>query len=274
MGKFQCNGGRAIVPIFTESDEDPSLPELLGSGVLASFGSKSFLLTAAHVLEAKKPGNSLLVPSSLGRMAVVNGPGMTSIAPDGERQSDRFDCAWIELNPELAAAISQSHSFLGPDDIAIDDSSSPTDHYCLTGYPTCRSRIDTTKESVKVTLLNFNGYAASDKAYRKSKTNPTTHVAAQYSKGKSINSRGVRTRNDNPHGLSGGALWKWIRLSDNKTELRFLSGIIVEWDEQNAVVIGTKVAFLIESIRTKFPELSSHLPTSNTLSITCVEDQA
>lgn len=269
---MQCNGGLAIVPIFTESEDDPTLPDLLGSGVMMQFGGKYFLLTAAHVLEAKRPESSLLIPSRSDKMVVISGPGMVSAAPGRNRKHDRFDCAWIEINPETAAEISHAHKFLGPEDIAADDASSTGDHYCLSGYPVSRSRFDATRDAIRVTLLNFNGYAATEKTYRKSKTNPITHVAVQYSKGKSTNTHGVMTRNDNPHGLSGGALWKWVCLPDGKTELRFLVGIIVEWDASNAVVIGTKVAFLIESIRSKLPDLNPYLPISSTMEVKIVEE--
>jgi hypothetical protein len=132
--------------------------------------------------------------------------------------------------------------------------------------------LEIANESVKVTQLNFNCYAASERSYRKCKTNPDTHIAVQYSKGKSTNSAGIRSRNDDPHGLSGGAIWKWVRISADNAELRFLIGIIVEWDAPNAAVIGTKITFLIESMRSQIPELNAYLPNLSILTIVCSED--
>jgi hypothetical protein len=71
-----------VVPIFTEAEENPDLPELIGSGILLRVENRFFLLTAAHVLEAKKSNNSILVPIRPGKMVIIEGQGMTSRPPN------------------------------------------------------------------------------------------------------------------------------------------------------------------------------------------------
>jgi len=86
-----------------------------------------------------------------------------------------------------------------------------------------------------------------------------------------FDSMGRRHPSDDPEGMSGGAIWKWVTLPNQESQIRLLSGIIVEKDVGNAAIVGTKVAFLIESIRAFIPELSPWLPSSESVDIICMD---
>lgn len=271
MEKILCNGGKAITPIFRELAEDPTLPELIGSGVLVRFGPAFFLFTAAHVLDHAK-ASDLLLPSAPGKMVVLNGRGGISVYGGDCRKSDHFDCGWVQLSSEMACAIGQQHEFLDVRDLLLDDNSTEGDEYCLSGYPVQRSKLVHAPEmAVGVSLLNYNARTASGKTLRKTGADPNSHLVVHHSKGKVFDFRGKRQPSDDPEGMSGGAIWKWVADAEKGSQLRFLSGIIVAKDVHNAVIVGTKIAFVIESIRAFIPELSPLLPRSNSVDILCQE---
>ena len=142
----------------------------------------------------------------------------------------------------------------------------------MSGYPVQRTKcVHTFDTAVSFSLLNYNAQIASIKAYRKCGADPNCRVAVRHSKGKSFDLDGGAYPADDPHGMSGGAIWKWVEDSEKGVQLRYLSAITAEKDVHNAVIIGTKIAFLIESIRAHIPELSPWLPLSASLDIVCVE---
>jgi len=249
-----------VIPLYA-TDEDGQR-YCLGSAVLLQINKTRFLLSAAHVFdENKNPnhatnieiiGNTHLVPIS---GSVIKSP----LPPSGKRTDDHFDIVVIPLTNDLAAEL-ERFTFL--DSTQVDPSDKPYKQslYTFTGYPSTKQKL-VKAGTLTIEAVRYTGMPLHPEQY------PTgfalgPHTGIDYSKKQMIARTGKVQSPPDPHGVSGGAIFRLGTFEEiaNGTSTETLVGIAIE--DHKTSLIGTNITYALEMIRAHYPELEDHLPRS------------
>jgi hypothetical protein len=188
-------------------------PELIASGVIASYRGRPLLLTAKHVLDGLD-----------GRPLFLERPGYferVPLPPDRIAVSEVADVAVVVL-PLAARAWNLSFVDLESQDGEIRVRGEG-ESYVAMGFPWRESIIDWEEAKLNLTSVNYWGIE-DEKAYRLLRLPREDFVTTSFDQKNSYRD-GVRRQMKRPHGMSGGALW---RLTDEKIEL---AGILTRYEE-------------------------------------------
>jgi hypothetical protein len=112
--------------------------QLIGSSVLLSVASRSFLLTAAHVLD-KNRDSSLYIAGSADIVALA-GSSSRSGSPTGNRDDDRLDFGFVDISGTPSGQWSRFR-FLTPADLDVDDIPTEETLYAFVGFPETKNRV-------------------------------------------------------------------------------------------------------------------------------------
>lgn len=259
--------GWAVRPILTEDNRGRA--DLLGSAVLCAVADSHFLITAAHVWDKKREGRRLYL-GTRSQGVEIDGPARWSEAPRGLRLDDMIDLAFVELSPSIVAQ-AEGCVFLTPGMLAIDDVADPTPgrlpHYLMLGYPA--SKLDARPPFTSVTphpLLYATVPLAAD-AYSRHGIHEYSHIISSYDRKNSQSVSGQRTAPD-PHGCSGGGLFRLMVTAPYRPGSAQLAGILFEYRKDEGLVISTRIGLLVEGLRFFRPALSPFLPRTRRVTVT------
>lgn len=201
-------------------DSDGGLVEAFGSCVPALFAGTPVLLTAKHVLDRLGTRRLLL---ELGHRFQPVGGRLRSA------DSEEVDVSVLELP---AAALNWGLDFVdlerevepvvGPNGVEI---------LVAMGYPVADSEVRPASEQLGLKRINYWSFEA-DGAYAALGRDRSKWIAATYDRKKSFEA-GVKRMPKKPHGMSGGALWRfWGSRTEVPTLGRCgLAGILVSYHE-------------------------------------------
>jgi len=259
-----------IIPILGSTERGK--PCSVGSGILFGVGNERFLITAAHVLDENKittlylPGNSELVE--------LSGQSRVSKPPQNNRELDHLDTAYVRLSEQIVSHLNRVYWFLPPQLVDVNDVSTPGKHYMFTGYPHKAVGAVYGTRKIAAQLHSFTDHASEVAKYAEVDATPAANILINFDEKRVKDEKGRAVTPKERQGMSGGGVWN-IGAGPHQAGLpkTRLCGVAIEHHKKQKCLVATKINFALESIRSDFPNLSHHLPVSETLEVV-VEDKS
>jgi hypothetical protein len=234
------NLGRYVCPIYVKQDIRNQTPYLIGTGTLFQDGDESYLITAKHVIDDAL--NEQLIIAGDNTFIKVYGEQISWEHKQGKKIN--YDVCVIHLHPKIADRLRSFYRFSEPTDISDISEYNKLILYAFLGHPHTRNKPQRSSvEKVMVTPYYYVLREFLDITKLKTQgKNPTIHfaLAAPFKKATDINF--ARRKPPEPHGISGGGVWK-IEL-DRNTGLAHnasLVGIGIEYLREQSAFIATKI---------------------------------
>ena len=241
----------AVRPIYLQNSPDQF--ELLGSSVLIRIASQSFLITAAHVMDIAKEKPLFIT----GTDSLINPEAQfysTRKPLSGDRKDDKLDLAVVPLDEDIVNKLEHSCLFLGLDGIDTAERSEPHSYYITIGYPGTKQPkqkgnqldyIPMTLGTIEVSVGKYQHYGI----------NPNTNLLLRFNK-KKVHSKLRLETAPNPHGMSGGGVWR----VDSPSDCARLVAIQHEYLDREHLILATKIGLCFDVIGYHFPNLRQYLP--------------
>jgi hypothetical protein len=257
---------QAVCPIY--GADDRGKPYLIGSSLLLKVHDRSFLVTAAHVLDWNQE-TSIYVAGRL-KPVRIEGESYRTSPPATGRNDDLMDFGIIDISGTPPDQWSR-YRFLTPDDLDVDDF--PADHtlYGFSGYPVTKNRVYSA--NIKLSSMACIVIAAPPAQYSHLGLQPASHFLGQFDRTRQVDSvKGLMTGPD-PHGLSGGGVWRMGTPGEfaKGTNSERLIGIGIEHRQDAKVLLGVRVSLLVVMIARIYPDLAGYLPTPQRVLVGTVE---
>lgn len=233
--------------------------ELVGSGFLLQVGNQLVLVTAAHVLhyrfqyELQIPGATRTVPI-IGEINST-GPGTPEANP-----KFGFDLGFVLLDREkmIEQPSSRIHTVqeLDPDDLPF-----PGSVYGFVGCPASKNRRKPGR-TFEFTSYYLGGVPRDKTSYDGLGHSMTTHFIMEFDRENMIARDGKRITVPDPHGMSGGPVWRLGRLEECRRGVSTprIVGLGIAWPRPKKVLVAARVSLIFESMRQLIPGLAPHLP--------------
>jgi hypothetical protein len=234
--------------------------ELVGSSVLLRFGERSFLITAAHVLDHAEDGH--LFAGGDRTFVDLGGEQLATRRPESGRDDDPFDLAIFPLDATQVSQLGDS-LFLGPQDLAPAERPDFTpvrgSKYLVLGYP----RTAQPRRQAGPDLGAFPGHLALTPRpladYGPRELAPHHHLLLDFERDNMVSQRGQVTGR-HPRGMSGGGIWDVDLFGLRAGHRERLVAVMTEYREDDETVIGSRIGLCIDALRDRYPELDAVLP--------------
>lgn len=243
-------------------------PELIGTGVFFSIGHRRFVLTAAHVFGPTGKGHQeLLIPSySTGTLTELVGTYVRSKPNGGAGADDSNDVGIVLLDDGFAEQI-DTDSFVKLDLVDVDDIGDFQRPYMAMGYPWRVSpKVCRRSKMAKATPFSYAAELLKDEHLLKQGLSPHSHFLLRYAKRHSRNESGRDITAPDPHGMSGGPLWR-IEPSNDQGATSRLVGIIIEWHRREGGLLAVRLPVALAGIGQLCPDIAHLIPQTRTLDI-------
>jgi hypothetical protein len=240
---------------------------LLGTGVLFQIASKSFGLTAAHVLDdvercLQRGVPVVFTPGEYGHRFVCPEriDFSTSVMPDsGDRCDDPVDVGFIELSTSDAEVLGKTRHFLNCSQILLSESPNRSTRYLVFGYPKAGSECLADEKCIQYQPLACVSHAYTGDLSILPKFHRETEIILNFTPDKNVDDDEMPSQILHPKGISGCGIWRLIGdINDSdrwKPEMVKLVGIEHTWDQRIQAIRGTRIGYVIAPILQRFPEL-------------------
>ena len=247
LQKFVC-------PIFSANRK--SEPELVGSGVLLRVSSRVFLLTAAHILDENERTNFYV--SGKSELIELLGRSYYGVSPGSGRRRDKIDVGFVLLSDAVVGELYPRLEFLAVDNLNVNDIAIPGNPYAFVGYPTTRNK-PRLHHKIRLGGMMLTLAAATEDKYVQLGLSSSTHLVACFDRSRVAGQAG-RTAPD-PHGMSGGGVWRLERSPDFAAPQVFASlvALAIEWRRTSRVLVAVRISILVAMLRRLFPDIASQL---------------
>ena len=246
----------AVCPIYGIDEHDR--PQLIGSSVPFRLGTRSFLLTAAHVLNENR--RTSLYVGGVNDLVPLAGPShRTGTTIDG-RRGDSFDFGFIDISdtpPEQWLR----YQFVTPDYLDVDDVPAADALYAFVGYPETRNK-RLWGQKFQLSPMAIVLMPTPLRRYDSLGLNPTAQFAGEFSRNKQFDSKKRVVVGPEPHGISGGGVWRLGTPGEfaTSTNAERLVGLGIEYRASRSVLVGVRISLVVAALAQIFPELRENLP--------------
>jgi hypothetical protein len=92
--------------------------------------------------------------------------------------------------------------------------------------------------------------------------NPTAQFAGEFSRNKQLDSEKRVVVGPEPHGISGGGVWRLGTPGQfaTRTNAERLVGLGIEYRASRSVLVGVRISLVVAALADAFPELRGNLP--------------
>jgi hypothetical protein len=242
----------AVCQVFLAKTDEP--PEPHGSGVLLRIGHRPFLLTAAHVIDADSQGD-LLVTTKRKLIPIAGHKVAIGLPSSGRREDDKYDVAYCAVDEACEASLIEDGSvFLERDDVDLSVESHSEDCYMFAGYPWRKT--ERKHGCIEASFRTMTGLTLSARDVTRHGYRPQDHIIVRFrrKRSKPLDTDELRI-SPLPHGMSGGAIFKWPRTTNAKHSDFKLAGIATDYDSRANLLIGTRLHCFIRCIAMDYPDL-------------------
>ncbi len=234
-----------------------STPEPAASCVLLEIDGRFFGVTAAHALDliwdAERP-LSLHIGGGSGTGPVQIQGEIITTDPRGDREKDRFDFGFWEIDPKEKNALG-AVAFVQESDCYPAVSSVVDRHVALIGYSIARNKKGIRPRAATVTprVCTYSDQSLALKPHQiKRGWRTDQHVGFRYRK-YARTAGGDRVNAFDPRGMSGGAvvdLGRFGSLAAHGGNPKFLlSAVFLEWDRNTGLATGVRIHEVLTAIR-------------------------
>jgi hypothetical protein len=250
----------STVPIVLQSSDQGKV-EQVGSGALIRIIDKTFLLSAAHVIDFYEKG-TLLIPSQNGFMPISGKLTISRMPSSGSRRDDKWDIAFVSLGENCANRLHSDIMVLGRPDVCLEASPERYE-YTFAGFPWRRSR--TKEQFVETNLTTMSGIEAKKSEYDALQLDPKFHIAMRFHRRRAFSHKLRRPiKSVLPDGMSGGGVYIWSEEALKNWPVRLpLVGIVSEKALDKNILIATRLHVYIQWIFDEEPELAARASGRN-----------
>lgn len=236
---------RHVAPIYRVDSNNE--PEHFGTCVFLTYGEKKFLVTAAHVLDAKKD-TSLYIPcGEHGILAKIEGSFFQSVPLDGNRQNYNIDIGIVTLDSGISCQIS-NNSFIPFSAIDTNIAETQSNIYIAMGYPWRKNgNLNRTTRKIRPWLASYAANSLPLPSLPAKEIHANSHLFIRYKKEHSKNTEGQELTAPDPHGMSGGALWRYDSSSSHNQTPR-LVGILTEWHKNHRGLLAVRMTSILRAM--------------------------
>lgn len=252
---------RFVRPIYTANSA--SEPELIGTGVLIAVGQKHFLVTAAHVLDLTGKSTYYIPTEITGDLVVLEGESVHSVP---ERTVDLVDIAVVLLSPALVGKLGRE-IYLSPSDVDLDDVGDPTRVYIAMGYPWRKNvAINRATRRLRASLSAYAANVLPPQILETAGLDQKSHLLVKYRKRHSRTQIGMDVTAPDPHGMSGGPLWRFDPYGPSLQTIQ-LVGILIEWRRSEGGLLAVRMPLVFAAASRLCPDIEESLPSTRSVSI-------
>lgn len=229
-------------------------PELVGSGVLVSFGEIRFLFTAGHVLDLRHSGQLTVGVSP--ELVSLSGD-VTRLWPIGTRRDaeDHVDLGIVRVEGGPWSTLSAT-SFASWEELDIRPPILARHTFGLAGFPHSKNRRPVRGDRMISVAYRMAGLECSEDSYCETGRNPEINLMVGFNRKEMWGADGPRTSPD-LYGASGSGLWRFGRRLGEATSTPRLSAIAIEWHKKgrHKYVLGTRIHLAIGALSEKYPDI-------------------
>lgn len=227
---------RVLAPIYREGVR---APELIGTGVLVTLGTRTFLLSAGHVSDDIRDGPHYF--AGAGRLLTLPPWRYSSPIPQGgTRDDDSVDLAYWVVPDEVAQELEPGGTLQAEQLDLVPAEHQEQSVFCLTGFPHSRQPRSLKDGQWDLNPFLFLTVELSDHGYGQVGRDRESAVVVEFNKS-AVFKRGQKIQGPNLHGVSGGALWRISGLGAS-ADRPVLSAIVTTWRKaQPPSVIGARL---------------------------------
>ena len=246
----------AVCPIYGIDERDR--PQLIGSSVPFRLGTRSFLLTAAHVLDENR--RTSLYVGGLNDLVPLAGSSHRTGTPIAGRRGDTFDFGFVDIS-ETPPEQWLRYQFVTPDYLDVDDVPAADVLYAFVGYPETRNK-RLKGQKFQLSPMAIVLMPTPLKRYDSLGLNPTAQFAGEFSRNKQLDSEKRIVVGPEPNGISGGGVWRLgtPREFATGTNAERLVGLGIEYRASHSVLVGVRISLVVAALAEVFPELGQNLP--------------
>lgn len=242
LGKVQIKLNYYTYPVFINASNNR--PDLIASAVAIQNNSKSYLVTASHVLNQIEKASSQFYLGLKEQFICLEGEFIRSMNRNTKR--DDFDIAFYELKPEFVS--DNSINVLQEKWLMIKQVFNSIHLSCIHGYPCSKNKQGSAmKGGNKFSSFAFTYAGKRDDSFNnwtKYNKNCDFHACMNYGRAKDC--EGTIVTPPSPKGISGGGLW--VIPDSFCPEKIYLEGIFIEYYEKDKISFSTKMSKVIEFI--------------------------
>ena len=245
--KFQ----KSIAPIYGSSPQGN--PIHIGTCNLISWKSKRLLITAAHIIDENE--HSSLYVGVDGELKQIRGSFKCTGKPEGLRERDHFDFAWLELENEDILRVSAGE-FLSDQDVTCMSGHNPKALYLALGYPNSKNKkLQVAEKSIKPQVMRYSSLLKPMPELCKSMgVTGEHHFFLAHDRRKSKDPDGNVVNTLKPTGSSGGALIKMGQITspealfENRLPQAKLVGVLIENPRSEGVLIAVSIGLILDQV--------------------------
>jgi hypothetical protein len=251
MQAAATNVGRAVQPIYVASEQ--GRPKHHGSCVLINYRSRYLLVTAAHVIDARKI-TSLFIPVQ-GSLHPLTGDGLSTVAPSGNRERDHFDFSIIELHPGLVGALGPVRYLLEHE---LQTQPAAGRAYMAFGFPNSQNkRIDHLRRKVVAERFSYGGpLFVGQPANGKLSGSVEKHLLRIKYEKQSRSIEGHVVNSIDPVGISGGGffdLGRILAVTSAPVDPPKLAGILIERRRKERALVAVAISTVLDVLKGQVP---------------------
>lgn len=255
--RFERDVQRYLCPIYGVAGR---IAEPIGSGFLLRLSSATLLITAAHVVyhahryTLQIPGQTRVVP-------IEGHPYSTG--PSSEARSPDFglDIAFVVL--DLPAMLEQPSAIpTVPRDLDVSDVPAQRTAYGFVGIPLSKNRLKGSVFHGESYL--YGGLREPKSTYALLGHRPATHFIMKFQRRAMINEAGNLMEVPDPHGMSGGPVFKLGAFSEIESGAAqpLVIAMGIEWKKERKVLVGVRIGVVVDCISQLLPQYAPELPQS------------
>lgn len=266
----------ALVPIY-KRERGNRVAEHIGSAIWACFKGKNFPLTAAHVFDENgECSDQLEVPMGDTTIPLLGSFCRPMIRKSG-KPDELGDVAYCHITQDLAERLRPEQEPLSERTIDSQHEHKEGSLYVIGGFP-CECSTDTELGS-SVALRALIGQGTHTSAFRKLRFEPALQILIRFSIRNCFNFSGTGAAGSvpAPFGMSGGGIfvlptadllkasggdtWTAQSFSHDAFDKAILDcklvAITTDWDQRHAVFAGTRIGWLLETIRNHHSDVAT-----------------
>ena len=236
-----------VVPLF--SIPPGKRPVLIGTGLLVSGKSGTFLVSAKHVIDHAKPPSRLYFYSETRELRQLTGHVRYPFTPANEK--DRLDVAIVALPKGTPTVFRSIWKIPIPlEQLAPNRIPRKSHHYLAIGFPKSRSRADPSNMQVRSEPHGFQVVSSSEASYRALGLREDSHIVMNLNIKEMRFPDGSLRPIPDPHGMSGSPLWLLFDDGGPNDPARTpVLGVVIEYHKQSNLLVATDIGIALDLIR-------------------------
>ncbi|GGI15698.1 hypothetical protein [Oxalicibacterium faecigallinarum] len=224
--------------------------EAFGTCFFLKVDSKPYLVTAGHVIDHSDTSTIYITAGT--QLKTLTGEFMTSVSPNGNRDKDHYDFAFLELTEAQCAEFQVTH-FIEENMISANKADTSKRTYMALGFPASAQKVEWDKPIAHTNAVSHTGFHKHNpQLLSRLKLSGDEHFSIKRDKRvKAFN--GPMCNAISIKGASGGVLIDLgpidpAKLAPNAPCTALLAGLLIEFTRER-IVLALKLQVILDAIQ-------------------------